>query len=510
MGDCTMKLAPTAQSGDIPSIGVMRRISKAHYTLAGITILGALLRLHYLGAESLWFDESASVAIAHLDWRNLWKVVSLAEANMVLYYGLLHVWLSFGESEFVVRSLSVLAGVLTVPLIYAIGKRMFGTRVGLVSAVLLATNVFHIKYSQEARGYSLVVLLAALSSLFFIRAMENGSRHDWIGYVLTSTLAVYAHFFGVLVLGAQWISIVLLRPRDVPWRKLLISVSVIGIFLLPLAVFVLTKDTGQVAWISKPRIYDIYGLLDSLAGGGRPLGLAYFIFGSVALLVALRAWVHSGASFDNWRYGFLLSWLFVPILTVFAISFVKPMFVNRFLIVCLPALLLLVAIGVCQIRERWLFAGGLAVLLLLSVHKIHWSGTQLEKEDWRGATTYVLSDASPKDGVLFYTSYGRLGFDYYARRLNPGSETVKVAFPDRLDLSVAARLDPDDYLLASLPQKYEQIWLFVRFNELDPELLRREHSIEAILSSEYPNAVEKTFRGMRVMQYSRAERTLNP
>jgi mannosyltransferase len=488
----------------------MRRISKAHYTLAGITILGAILRLHYLGAESLWFDESASVAIAHLDWWSLWKVVSLAEANMALYYGMLHVWLTFGESEFVVRALSVLGGVLTLPLIYAIGKRMFGTRVGLVSAALLATNALHIKYSQEARGYSLVVLLATLSSLFFIRAIEHQSRYDWMGYVLASTLAVYAHFFGVLVLGAQWISIILLRPREVPWRKLLISISVIGTFLLPLAVFVLTRDTGQVAWVSKPGIYDIYGLLDSLAGGGKPLGLAYFFFGSVALLVALRAWVHSGASFEKWRYGFLLSWLFVPIMTVFAISLAKPMFVNRYLIVCLPALVLLVAIGVCQIRQRWLFAGGLAVLLLLSVRKIHWSGAQLEKEDWRGATTYVLSDASPKDGILFYTSYGRLSFDYYARRLSSGSKTAKVAFPDRLDLSVATRLDPDDYLLASLPQQYEQIWLFVRFNELDPELLQRERSIEAVLASEYPNAVEKTFRGMRVMQYSRAERTLNP
>jgi mannosyltransferase len=498
-----MKLPPTSQFGDIPNTGAIRRISRAHYILAGITILGALLRLHYLGAESLWFDESASVGIAHLDWFNLWKVVSLAEANMVLYYGMLHVWLTFGESEFVVRSLSVLAGVLTLPLIYAIGKRMFGARVGLVSAVLLATNVFHIKYSQEARGYSLVVLLATLSSLFFIRAIEHQSRHDWIGYVLTSTLAVYAHFFGVLVLGAQWISIALLRPRDVPWKKLLISISLIGTFLLPLAVFVLTRDTGQVAWVSKPGIYDVYGLLDSLAGGGRPLGLAYFIFGVVALLVALRAWVSSGVSFDNWRYGFLLSWLFVPIVTVFAISFVKPMFVNRFLIVSLPALVLLVAIGVCQIRQRWLFAGGLAVLLLLSVRKIPWSGAQLEKEDWRGATSYVLSGASPKDGILFYTSYGRLSFDYYARRLTTRSNRVKVVFPDQLDLSMATKLDPDDYLLASLPQQYEQLWLFVRFNELDPELLRRDRSIEAVLASEYPNAVEKRFRGMRVMQYSR-------
>ena len=188
----------------------------------------------------------------------------------------------------------------------------------------------------------------------------------------------------------------------------------------------------------------------------------------------------------------------------------KPIFVDRFLIVCLPALVLLAAIGVSQIRQRWILAGSLVVLLLLSVRKIPWYGAQLEKEDWRGTTSYVVSHASPKDGIVFYTSYGRLGFDYYARRLRPRSQTCKVAFPDRLDFNAATKVDPDDSLLASLPQQYEQIWLFVRFNELDPQLQRRDRSIEAILASEYPNAIEKRFRGMRVLQYSRGERVVDP
>ena len=110
-------------------------------------------------------DEIVSVAIARLDWGTFWRVVSRSEANMVLYYGLLHFWINLGESEVAVRSISALAGCLVVPVIYSLGRRMFGTRVALISALLLAVNAFHIKFSQEARSYTLVVLLTALSSL---------------------------------------------------------------------------------------------------------------------------------------------------------------------------------------------------------------------------------------------------------------------------------------------------------------------------------------------------------
>jgi mannosyltransferase len=495
------------QKAELSGLGrrtLTQRISGARLALTAIIIVAAVLRLLYLGKESLWFDESASVAIAKLDWAGLWRVVSRSEANMGLYYGLLHVWINLGDSEFVIRCMSAFAGALTVPVVYLLGKRMFGTKVAFISAALLSVNSFHIKYSQEARGYSLVVLLAVVSSLFFVRAIEHRSRNDWAGYVLTSALAVYSHFFGVLVLAAQWASVAFLQPREVPWRRLLLSILMICILLLPLAFFAFTRDTGQLAWVSKTSIYDVYDLFNSLAGG-RLLAVAYFVFCSIALLPVLRAWVHSRASFDTWRYGFVLSWLFVPISSSFAISLVKPIFVDRFLIICLPALVLLAAIGVSQIRQQWLLAGSLVVLLVLSARRIPWNKAQLEKEDWRGATTYVVSHASSNDGILFYTSYGRFGFDYYARRLRPRSQTVRIVFPDRSDFN-PARADPDDSLLASLPQQYKQIWLVVRFNELDPVLMQRDRSIESILASEYPNAIEKKFTGMWVLRYSRGER----
>src|SRR5437773_12456321 len=225
--------------------GLKRYLSTAPYILLGILILAALLRLLHLGSESLWWDEIVTVAIVRLDWGTFWKVLSHFEANMGLYYCLLRLWVNLGESEFVLRSLSALTGLLALGLVYVLGKRWFDTKVGLIGAALLATNSFHIQYSQETRAYSVMVLLTALSSLCFLRAIEHSSRNDWAGYILTATLAVYTHFFSVLVLGAHWVWLILVRRRNIPWRGFLVAVLAIGMLLVPLAIFALARGRAK-------------------------------------------------------------------------------------------------------------------------------------------------------------------------------------------------------------------------------------------------------------------------
>jgi uncharacterized membrane protein len=136
--------------------------------LALIAAVAAVLRFHSLAAKSFWFDEGVSVAIARLDWYNFARILWRREANMSLYYFLLHYWLHFGGSEFFIRSLSVLFAIACVPVIFLLGRRLLDSRIGLIAAALLAVNAYHVQYSQEARGYSLMVLLCSLSSLYFL------------------------------------------------------------------------------------------------------------------------------------------------------------------------------------------------------------------------------------------------------------------------------------------------------------------------------------------------------
>src|SRR5271156_5740022 len=150
--------------------------------LGFITLLSLRLRFHSLASKSFWLDEGVSVAIARLDWYNFARILWRREANMSLYYFLLHVWLHFGGSEFFVRSLSVLFSVASIPVIYLLGRRLFDLRVGLVAAALLALNAYHVQYSQDARSYSLMVFLCLLSSLYFLKCLDIPSRRNRIIY----------------------------------------------------------------------------------------------------------------------------------------------------------------------------------------------------------------------------------------------------------------------------------------------------------------------------------------
>lgn len=480
-----------------------QHVLTASRILIAIMAVAAILRVLHLGTESLWMDEIVSVAIARLDWGTFWRVVSRSEANMVLYYGLLHFWINLGESEVAVRSISALAGCLVVPVIYSLGRRMFGTRVALISALLLAVNAFHIKFSQEARSYTLVVLLTALSSLFFVKAVERNSRSAWVGYIITGTLAVYSHFLAVLIVAAQLASLIFAPPRDVPWKRLLYSISVMFFLLIPLAIFVFTRDQGQLRSVPKLRPSEFYGLFDSFTGGGKLLVLAFFVPCLLAFIRGVRAWSRSKMSSEAWRYGFLLSWLFVPIFIGLAVSVFKPLLIARYFVICLPPFMMLAAVGTSSINSGWIRSCTLAVLLALSCRAVSSYYSHPEKEDWRGATDYVVSHSLQRDGIVFYIDTGRLGFDYYVRRIGP-EQKWRVVFPEPFDWDGTENV-PDSSLLQRSDQ-YGRVWLFLSHNNVMPMRQQEGLSIEASLASEYPDVTAKKFRDVEVLLFSRDEK----
>ncbi len=160
----------------------------------------------------MWLDEGSSLAIAQSGWATLARLIFIDEANMELYYVLLHVWLALGNSELVVRALSVVFAVATLPALYALGARLFDRGVGLIAVLLLTLNATHIEYAQEARSYTLLVFLVTASFLFFLRSLQRPCLGNWCGYVLGSVLACYAHFFGMLVLPTIWLRLCLRSP----------------------------------------------------------------------------------------------------------------------------------------------------------------------------------------------------------------------------------------------------------------------------------------------------------
>ena len=113
-----------------------------------------------------------------MSWLPFLRLLWSYQGNMTLYYVLLRAWIHLGDSEFTVRCLSVLFGVLTIPATYALGARLFDRATGLLAAVLLSVHSFHIAFSQEARGYSLLSLLLVLTSYDTFRELREAGLTD--------------------------------------------------------------------------------------------------------------------------------------------------------------------------------------------------------------------------------------------------------------------------------------------------------------------------------------------
>ncbi len=167
--------------------------SYAHYIIKFIPIsLGVLSSFLFLGQKSFNFDEAFSVAISG-NLHDLLNRIWTTEANMWLYYALLHYWQIFGHTEFAIRSLSTIPAVLTIFVIYQLGKELFNRKVGFFASLLTAINMYFIFFAQEARSYSLLLLLTTLSSYFFTKYIKGSKKYGFF-YVLAASLTCFPIF----------------------------------------------------------------------------------------------------------------------------------------------------------------------------------------------------------------------------------------------------------------------------------------------------------------------------
>ena len=203
--------------------------------LAGIVVLAAALRFATLDVQSYWFDEATTVHLLRMGLGDMLAAIPDSESTPPLYYVAAWLWTQvLGTGEVGLRSLSALAGTATIPVVYAIGARAVSSRAGLVAAGLAAANPLLVWYSQEARAYALLVLLAALTLLVLPRALERPSARNLAALATLAALAVATHYFAafLVVPEALWLLHRLRSRAVVP----VAAVGVVALALLPMAI----------------------------------------------------------------------------------------------------------------------------------------------------------------------------------------------------------------------------------------------------------------------------------
>jgi hypothetical protein len=411
-----------------PKVIAHQRYGNGAISAAAIGAATASFGAYRLGHQSLWHDEAFSVQVAQLDLSTLFHAMTRGETSIAFHCVLLHFWQYGGNSEVWLRLLSVFFGVGTVLALFALNTRLFGLFIANTSCSLLAVNLFFIRYMQEARAYTLVVLLAVVATFCFVTALDRPTVRHWVAYAVVSALAVYAHLFAAFVIAAHLLSLAMRRDRP-RFPRIGGAYLLAAIIVSPLAALVLTTDPLRRAFVPRPRLGSFEWLFLYLTGGGgipsrssHLLLSVYFVICCAALIFMARTVFARGKQRTNatWSYVLVLSWLAVPVLSTYVLSFVRPILYPRYLIVVLPSLVTIAALGIQSLPHRVMRCVALGALLALSVFQLPpYYGTSIrEGGDWRSATEYVLRDRHPGDGILFLGIYGRRPFEYYLGRLH--------------------------------------------------------------------------------------------
>lgn len=172
-----------------------------------IAVLAGALRLHELDV-SLWLDEVLTHHGASGSFLD-----SLTHRTYPLYYALANLSLRFSDTEVALRFPSFVAGLLTLPAVYFLARSWAGRMGGLLASLLLCVSVFHIRYSQEARFYALVMLGGALMTFYLHRCIIRGGRRNWAAFCasaffsLLAQLSVLPFFLSLIFGAATWLLI---------------------------------------------------------------------------------------------------------------------------------------------------------------------------------------------------------------------------------------------------------------------------------------------------------------
>jgi len=446
--------------------------------LITLCIIGCILRVFNLDHQSMWFDEIASLVSAQQPTViEVVKTTLVTERMPPLYPLCLHFWTSiFGYSEFALRIPSVLFGILSIPVLYLLTTTLFNKRVALIASFLLVVSPFHIWYSQEARGFTLTVLLNLLSVFFFLKIIDNknsASHKSYLPYFATTCCALYTNYLVFFTLVAQ--NVVFLyhfiknKPSIRSW--LIVQTSLILLCMLPLlTLFVKQVVTGYqmhytpqthsansesqsitpgtssdtIKGQSQTKVAQLVKLFNkrftiNIAGGinflsihipasfssglkyvNRPpfswsqLFLFLFVYpvGILFILLCIRGVLSTRKIFGIT----LLLLLIIPISGVVLIKLfsIRPVY-TRHVIQVLPLYYIFIACGLSSLQSitaKSVISTCILLSMMFSL-SIYYFDKKTYKDDWRYIAQHISSQLKKEDYLLFHGELAKASFYYY-------------------------------------------------------------------------------------------------
>jgi len=471
------------------------------------------LRVYRLDAQSLWNDEGTSVALSAL---SLDAIINGAARDIhpPAYYFLLHFWMPLvGNSEYAVRFLSVIAGVLTVAFVFRIAHSFFDVEVAILVAYLCAFSPFQVYYSQEARMYIWVTLWAAISTYAMMRMwnskfeIQNSKLPEaknfelrithyalrfTLLYILAATAMLYTQYVGAFVVIAQNLAVAVwmifaIRNSQFAIRHLLTWViTQLTIAALFLPWYLLAG--GQLAtWpsISEPldlptllwRVLNVFSVGVTMADERAvAVALAFAILFFIGCRLA-----KSARALTNWATVALILWTLVPVAVMYLVSLARPAYNPKFLLLATPAFYILAARGLSHAHpgvflqhKRYsvrspLWRNVFWLVALLAVAGVfpslanNFYNPAFARDDYRAVVQEIDAHARAGDGVLI-DAPGQIDVVRYYHR---GNQPLYL-LPRMRPPEVAATRADVDAMLASSQRVFA---IFYATEQSDPQNL---------------------------------------
>lgn len=393
---------------------------------SGVALVVGLIRL---GRPSFWMDESLTALEIQ------WSYDRALDGYYWLYYSIEKPWAALaGSSEAALRFPSVLGTMVACALLVVLGRKLFDRRIALVAGVLLALNPFVVKWSQQARAYTLLLAVSVLAILLLLRALERGTRGAWALYGLAFSAVIIWHPpAGVVLAPTHLLLVSQRRERILPHG--LVAAVVIMVLGVPWAAQIAMRSTGEgvaMNWLTFPTPEVIArALLDVSGAAGLGVLLA---LGGLWLL-------HRAGDVD--RAAWLATWAFTPFVVALLISIARPIFLDRYLIVASPAFALLAAVALVGVGRRARVMLATALVAAVGVGLWQWYSTDegnWRGEDWRSAVGTVLERRADADAIVVVPWAAHAAAEYY------GARPVDVSTADSLWVLVWSETRPRDVL----------------------------------------------------------------
>ena len=407
------------------AVAAARRLDALAIAVAALTLAAFALRLSQihqsLFGDELWtYQQVTRPTLAGV----LHAIRPPAENAPPLFF--LLAWLSakLGDPTVLIRLPSLILGVATLPVVYALGRETVGRTAGLIAAAVLAASPFSIYYGLEARPYATTAFFVALSTFAVVKATRSGALRWWALYGLSAAAAAYSHYTAIFALAVQaaWS---LWTSRDDGLKRSLIANACVVALYLPWLPHVSSRGLSIIGGLESMTVHNVLVDLARVIPGypyaslhaiptlpGLAVVGACAVAGIVALVKPAAGRLRGSPTDGRGQVGELGLICALAAATPVGVGLYSLLGTDiwdaRDLYASVPAFALVLGAALAALTFRLRLLAVALVLATLLAATVRAVGPSYARPPFRAAASYLDRVAGASDPIILYPSFLRL------------------------------------------------------------------------------------------------------